>query len=280
MKLKELLLPLGLAIVAGFFAFAALAPQPQTTIVVAATDLPVGHVLTLDDLTTATRPTEAVAATAITDTAALLGQTLAVPRSAGDVLLPSHLGQPVALLPDERALAVQVNDATGLAGLLKPGQHVGVAAVWLDRNQNNTQAKVALGGLRVLYLPPVFRAAAEPKPETDESNSPTTLAATAPQRRDQGVVVLAVPITLQAITYNPPADLQNADGTLPAAITQYVNPLELLTAINASPDAVLTLYLEPEHPATFATTGLNLNEVFHFPTFVTETVTMTEKGGK
>jgi pilus assembly protein CpaB len=277
MKVGKVVLPIVLAVVAGFFAFAALAPQPQATIVVAAADLPAGHTLTAEDLTTATRPAEATVATAFTDTTTLIGQTLSVPRTAGDALLPTHFGQTVALRPDERALAVQVNDATGLAGLLKPGQHVGVAAVFVDRNDANAQAKVALGGLRVLYLPPVFRAASEPKSETDADSGSSSFAAT-PQRRDQGVVVLAVSITPQTITYNPPSDLKNTDGTTPAAVTKIVNPVEFLTMLNAAPDAVLTLYLEPEQPASFTTTGLSLNEIFTFPTFVTDTVVLGEGG--
>lgn len=265
-------LPLLLGGLTALFVLAAILPKPQATVIVAAYDLPAGHTLSTADLAERTLPQDAIPAQAITTATTLIGQTLGMARTAGDVITTDHLGQPVTLAPDERALALRVTDSTGLAGLLRPGQQVGVTAVLLDRAHSNAQAKVTVNGLRVLYLPPTFRAAAETDSEQDLSvGGANTLAA--PQRREQGVVVVAVPVTPQAVVYEPPTNSQDL-----TAATRWVNPLELLTALNASPDAVLALFLEPENPAPFATTGLVLSELFQAPEFVKADVTAEGAG--
>ena len=113
-----------------FLILLALWPEPEHTvdIVVAARDLGVGAVLTDADLTLRTLPTDQAPPDTVSDPAPLVGQTLAVARFQGEAVSPKHLGPPVSLGPDERAVAVRVKQDRGLAGLLRPGARVGVVA--------------------------------------------------------------------------------------------------------------------------------------------------------
>ena len=271
-------LPFVLAGLTALFVVAALMPKPQATVVVAAYNLPAGHTLIADDLTERALPQDAIPTNAITNTVSLIGKTLNVPRTVGDVMTTEHLGAPVTLAPDERALAIHVTDSTGLAGLLRPGQRVGVAAILLDRTGQGAYSKVTLNALRVLYLPPTFRAPTETDPERDGAN-PMGSQSVTQSRRDQGVVVLAVPITLQQIVYEPPMLDTHSPESLFSQV-RWLNPVELLTALNASPDTVLSLFLEPENPAAFTTTGLNLNALFTTPDFTVEPAPASEGAGQ
>lgn len=256
------LLPLLLAGVTFIFVWLALSPGQQTQIAVAAVDLPAGHVIRAEDVTMRAVPADLVPTNALSATTPLLGQTLAVPRTAGDALLLSHLGQAVTLKPDERALAVRVTDSTGLAGLLQPGQHVGVAAVLFDSFGTGAYSKVTVRGMRVLYVPPAFRA-------VDDSTQKPSTSSVGPQRQTQSVVVLAVPVTPQDIVYDAPPSTD--PQIVPTPQTHKVNPVELLAALSAAQNAALTLFLEPESPAPFSTTGLYLPDLIVRP--ITPTVT-------
>jgi len=168
----------GLPLVLGVTTFALLAlvlwpkEEPQKTVVVAARDLGAGLALAASDLTTAVLPAAQAPADALADPAALVGQSLAVVRFAGEPVTPRHLGPAVSLRPDERGIAVQVKADTGLAGLLRPGMTVGVVATLAGQTQDaadiqpgvvaspvrTVYAKALLEGVRVLYVPPEFQA--------------------------------------------------------------------------------------------------------------------------
>ena len=45
----------------------------------------------------------------------------------------AHLGEPMTLQPDERAIAIRVDDASGMGGLIAPGDIVGLTAVIFDQ---------------------------------------------------------------------------------------------------------------------------------------------------
>lgn len=101
-------------------------PRPETiTVLTAARTLPSGHTVTADDLASAPLPPAAVPDGAVRDPTSLVGQTLAGPVPAGQVLTPSALlrhrtdgvATVVAPLPlaDER-----------VAGLLEPGDRIDV----------------------------------------------------------------------------------------------------------------------------------------------------------
>ena len=120
--------PLVIAAIVFVIALVLLRPAPSRTVVTAAYDLRAGHVLQEEDLTLMSVPDDVLALDVITDKAMLIGQPLRIDRGQGDVIRASQLGNLITVEKNERAIAVHVTDASGVAGLLVPGQMVGVIA--------------------------------------------------------------------------------------------------------------------------------------------------------
>lgn len=240
MRRKGAGLPLALGVITCALLALVLWPkeEPQVTVVVAARDLGAGLALAASDLTTAVLPATQAPADALADPTALVGQSLAVVRFAGEPVTPRHLGPAVSLKPDERGIAVKVKADTGLAGLLRPGMTVGVVATLAGQTQDaadiqpgvvaspvrTVYAKALLEGVRVLYVPPEFQArpytpvtaSATVSGGQDKSNTGLLAAqpaasssATTATNLREGVIVLAagtkpISITYQMITTTLP----------------------------------------------------------------------------
>ncbi len=209
-KRSKLGLPLLLGAITFGLILLALWPDEPTTVqvVVAARDLGAGALLTPADLSTITMEADVAPADASSDPTPLVGGTLAVVRFQGEPISLRHLGPAVAVQPYERAVSLQVKQDQGLAGILRPGMHVGVVATLPDFD-GNIFAKTMLEDLRVVYVSPDFQA----RPEmpitakmTVENGSATMtggeISRTASQARE-GIVIVAAPIDPQPITYVP-----------------------------------------------------------------------------
>src|SRR5512145_759746 len=76
------------------------------------------------------------------------GQMLAVGRAPGDTITQSTLGEdaqagiPANLAPGHLAVAIRVDQASGLAGLLRPGQTVTLIGMLSPDVLENTQAAI------------------------------------------------------------------------------------------------------------------------------------------
>ncbi len=253
--------PIVIAAVIFIVALVLLRPAPSRMVVVAATDLHAGHVLTDSDLTLMSVPDNALASDVITDKSMVVGQPLRIDRGQGDVIRASQIGNLIQVAPNERAIAVNITDPTGVAGLLEPGELVGIiASIPVEDPGSQTSAvfaKAAIEGLRVLYIDPNFaaNASANVVPQAT-TQSPNLLAAgvQTQQRAKEGSVVVAVPITLQTIFYD---ESSVKDGV---SQSKSVNALELLAALGDTPGASATLYLMPQNgtPAKMSSPGLFL----------------------
>ncbi len=246
-------LPIVLAIVVFGVALALNQPEPQVAVVVAAADLPEGKVLSEADLTTKELPKSLAPDGANGDVQNLVGQRLRVARSAGDPILPSHLGGEVLeLQPNERAVALSVSASQGLAGLLKPGDRVGLTVI-VTANQQ-TFAKYLAGGLRVLWVDPAFRREQAVSPQT--TPQPGGLfgggGAAAPETDGaaRGLVVLAIPVDAQTLVY---------DFGLMGAVSES-KPVYLVDVLPAltTQGAQFGLVLEPETAQEVRTSGIAL----------------------
>ncbi len=129
--------PLVIAAIVFIAALVLLRPAPSRAVVTAAYDLRAGHVLQEEDLVLMSVPDDVLAVDVITDKAMLVGQPLRIDRGQGDVIRASQLGNLIAVEKNERAIAVHVTDASGVAGLLVPGQMVGVIASIPQQDTNN-----------------------------------------------------------------------------------------------------------------------------------------------
>jgi len=248
-------------------------PEPLVSLVAAAADLPAGHIVQASDLKTVEMPKSMAPAGAFDDPSAIVGQRLRLARTAGDLLFPSHLGgETIVLQPDERAIAIHVTDSGGLAGLLKPGDQVGVTAVLPDGSGSGTFGKAVVGGLRVLYISPSFQAEDPPaEPSSTTQDTGTEEGSTSAfgsgssagfqgstQRQETGTVVLAVPITARVVGYDFTAFGVPND-------TRLIYAVDLLPALDQAGNAKLSLYLEPEQAQAFVSSGIYLPDLVRTP---------------
>lgn len=263
------ILPILLAAVAFIVVLLILSPAPEESVLVAAYDLNMGHIMAEGDVMYATFPKEMVPEDAIYEPVEIMGLTLMTGRSKGDIIRKSNIGtEPMALAPNERAVAITVNNASGLAGLLRAGDLVGVTAVIDSGNmgESGTYSKAAIENLRVLYLSPEFQATDETSnvvtTETDNTTSTVTT-----ERKSEGALVLAVPIVAETIIY----EFKDVEPELGTQLRS-VNVVEMLIALEASENADLYLYLMPRDAEEMVTSGLWLPELVIKPYKPTATV--------
>ena len=256
------LLPIMIALPVFLLSLLLLRPEATTPVVLATTDLPEGHTLTSSDLTVSQVPKSQAPLDAFSDPARLIGQRLRVFRGAGDVIKPSNLGgEVITLAPDERAVAIHVTDAAGLAGLIRPGDTVGVSAVM--ESQAGAFAKTVASGLRVLYISPEFKAA-QGSPQIDPSSLSTSpfnsgVSTISQNTRElEGTVVLAVPVEAITIGY----DFSTFGAS---SASRLVSLTDLLPALDLVDTVRLSLFLEPDVPESFITSGLFLPDLVITP---------------
>ncbi len=265
------ILPIILAAVAFIAVLLFLQPTPDETVLVASADLSAGHVLVEEDLAAAVVPQNMIPEDAVIDPNEVVGMTLTIGRSQGDIIRVSNIGtDALTLAPGERAVAITVNNASGLAGLLRPGDYVGITAVieQTGGSGGGTFSKSTIEDLRVLYLSPEFEAL-DPDSNMLENATDNTTATVQQERRTEGAVVLAVPIKEETIFY----DFQNVEPEL-GVKQRTVNTVELLTALDASNSAKLYLFLMPNDAEDMVTSGLWLPELVIKPYIPTPTVNL------
>jgi Flp pilus assembly protein CpaB len=237
------------------------------SVVEARQDLAAGTRLTPDLLIVRSLPSNAIPQGAFTTLAQATGQVLTTARVAGDPITAyvagasAASGLPAQLPADTVAISIDVDQATGLAGVVRPGQTVAVIAV-VDPSkipQNSLEsatsfspstpapvpgagatptpppatpttqpplseaARVVLTGLQVLVVPQAFR-----YQETADSGSSNSFleADTTTQEQQNSVILLAAPVT----------PIEVAPGLV-------ASPAELLALLNQT--AVIHLALEP-----------------------------------
>ncbi len=250
-------IPIILAVIAFLAVWMFLSPEPQGMVAVAVTDITAGHLIGSTDVEIKSMPKSLIPQDAVTNLNDVLGMTLKVDRAQGDIIHVSQIGEEVIdLAPNERAVAVTVDNATGFAGLLKAGDYVGLDAIISlpGKGDEGTYSKVAIENLRLLYLSPEFSAITTNVQTSDQST--TSGAVYTDDRSTTGVVILAVPIDAQTIIY----DFSKVDSTIPTK-SETVYVIELLTALESSSNAKLYLYLMPHDAQKISTSGLWLEDV-------------------
>jgi pilus assembly protein CpaB len=248
-------IPLLLAAVVFVLAILLLQPEAKAQVVVLANDLPAGHVLSDVDLTVREIPVSFRPVDAVEHPSEALGQTIKTDRSKGDILRLRHLGESMALQPGERAIAVRVDDASGLGGLIAPGDSVGLTAVIFGRDA--AFSKVTMEGFRVIYVSPEFRTGFT---QVQSSGLTGDGSSAIPQdRATEGIVVLAVPSAMIDVKYD--FTTLGGDTTI-----QKVNAVELIAAISSSGNARIILYKMPQNPDELLSPGLYLPDLVIIPT--------------
>ena len=256
------IIPIVLAAAAFVVVLLLLSHTPEQDVLVASRDLPQGHTINESDYLAVAVPEDIAPFDAIQIPDDMLGMTLSIGRSEGDIFRQSNLAEePMALAPNERAVAITVNNASGLAGLLKTNDLVGVTAVIeaAGLGERGTYSKAAVENLRVIYLSPDFQAV-DPADALVTTTTDNTTATTPKERKPEGALVLAVPIAAETIVY----EFKDVEPSL-GRQQRVANVIELLTALEASENAKLFLHLMPRNSEEMITSGLWLPELIIKP---------------
>jgi pilus assembly protein CpaB len=151
-------------------------------VVVASRDLAPGTALSEAHLAFAPMPPESLPRNPFTDPAALVGRVVVLPLVKGQLMLetalaPAGTGRgPQALVPPGmRALTVEVDEFTGLAGMLLPGCRVDVVATLSDRKREQSVAKTIVSNVKVIAVGRRTDSTPADDPETAIAKSITLL---------------------------------------------------------------------------------------------------------
>ena len=214
------------ALVAGVLS----AAQKKAPVVVAARALEAGTKLSLADVEVIQVHAGAVLEGAFETVEDVAGLVITVQRLSGDQVTAHMVGDAAqnalaqALDPDHRAVAIHVDQASGLAGLLRPGDYVSVISI-IDpsslggmgyQRATGAESKVMLTGLKVLFVPYEFRYR---ELNTEDSGNLMSPVMASSGDREKGVIVLSVPVQPITVTWH----ISN------------VVPAEATTAKNAAP---------------------------------------------
>ncbi len=266
-----------------------------TTVVVAKVAIAPGTPLTADLLEVRTIPSQAKPADAFTRIEDLQNKVLAVGRAPGDYITASVLGDtsqagiPASLQPDHLAIAVKVDLASGIAGLLREGQKVtligmlspdvlhSIAAPPLAVNYTFLPAptnipsglqaptatptptptppeaplaRIAITDLKVLMVPQSFRY--EELPSSSSQDQLFASARTVSAAQDGSVVVLDVPSTpVEVVPW-----FKVNPSTLIVALSKYGSLYLTLESANGFQEAnILTLNLADLYDAMNKNSG-------------------------
>ena len=272
----------------------------NTTVVVAKVALQAGTRLEEGHLETRSINANGALPGHFSDPEDLVGQVLTVQRMPDDQITAAMVGDEAlsaiaATLPaDHAAVAVAIDQATGLAGTIRVGDRVGVVGI-LDVEQAglgelfekepqaptemmippqgesetgegeeegevetprnpSSLARVVLTDLKVLVVPYTFRYE-EVNPVGSE-DAVFSLARTTSRQQEESVVVLAVPI----------APVEVVEGV-------WMSPLEVMALLNAK--GTIHLFLESLHPEIPRTAGVQADDLLEAMMGLPVTTTVT-----
>jgi pilus assembly protein CpaB len=130
------------------------------SVVVAAQDVSEGAALTSEVLTLTELPLVAIPAGAFVSIDSVVERVARVPIFKGEAIVPGRLapagttpGIEVKISPGKRAMAVRIDDVTGLSGLMQPNSRVDVLVTLRDENDAAGRiAKMFMSNMRVLSV--------------------------------------------------------------------------------------------------------------------------------
>ena len=128
----------------------------STTIVVAARDLPANTVIKADDLVAKKVPAESIIGGSFRTPQEAAGRTIMHPVSKDDVVIEPLLipaggvgGLSSYVSKGLRAMTLEVNEFTGVAGMIQPGAKVDVIAILRDKKSDQPVARTILQDIMV-----------------------------------------------------------------------------------------------------------------------------------
>lgn len=128
------------------------------TVVIAAQDIPARAKIAPEMVREMTVSAEAVQQDALTEASKVIGRATKLPVFAGEQIGENRLARPGeggmagAIPPDKRAYTFAINDISGVAGFVQPGDFVDVVAAMQKGETNNVVSKVVLQDVQVLAV--------------------------------------------------------------------------------------------------------------------------------
>ena len=200
---KLLLLAVGAGLIAAILIFAAVqsggdsgsgTSGATTAELVASKAIAAGATITADDVKVVNVPTALFVTSALTEAAPAVGQATRVAIAQGEPITAEKLGSAAkssglnSVVPSgKRAMALKVEQATAVGGLLLPGDHIDIVAVFGDR------VSTVLQNIEILA---VAQEAQKPIASSDSGNSNTTTSGQVPSDAktspNAGTLTLAV----------------------------------------------------------------------------------------
>lgn len=148
---------------------------PTTEVVVAARDLPLGRVLTAEDVKLVDWPGDAVPANHSTSVEEVLGRGIITPVTMNEPLLSGKMaikeaggGLPIVITEGMRAVSVRVNEVIQVAGFVMPGTRVDVFVTIEppEGRSGGTITKLVLENVTVLTANQIVETAPNGEPVT------------------------------------------------------------------------------------------------------------------
>ncbi len=152
------------------FVFLSTLSQPTdnlTKVITAASDIPANTPITSEMLTTSDMPAASILAGAFTNSSQVVGKVSQTKIFAGEQLLSSKLvatgednsgSLAYAIEPGMRAITIPVDQTTGVAYLLTPGDRVDVIGDFLDESGDTkiSYSKIILENIKILAVDNVY----------------------------------------------------------------------------------------------------------------------------
>lgn len=230
-------------------------------VVVAAQDMNAGTLLTADNLTVRTVPRGGLPDGTYSSEADLVGQTLIVDRVSDDPITQYVVGAsnadsgiPAMLEANTVAIAIRVDQATGLAGVLRSGQKVTVIGIIdpsvIPQGQMSTYYSVSNNPYAVTE-DPTNGGLTQASGATEPTATPQLPASSAARITISGLKVLVVP---QSFRYEEVSTSTDSSSTFTTARTSTsaqsnnvillqasILPVEIAPGVFASPAEILAL---------------------------------------
>lgn len=135
------------------------AASATRTVVVAARNIEGRAKIAESDLKTAEVPEELVKQGAMTELKSVIGTRTKSPIAAGDqiqqmhlVLAPGEGSLAGSIPPDKRAMTIAIDDVSGVAGFVRPGDYVDIIASVQSGERGNVTSQVILQDIQVLAV--------------------------------------------------------------------------------------------------------------------------------
>lgn len=198
---------------------------PTMLVAVATSNLSDGTRLAEDDVALVQMPIAVVPQGAYGTLDSVVGRITRVPVFEGEVMVPRRLapegsgaGLEVRITAGKRAMAVEIDEVAGLAGLIQPDSRVDVLVTLTDTETERQHAKLIMSNMRVLSVGTLLdRQPAQPfEPGDEPVEAPTTAALEVSPAQAERLAVAASQGRIQLVLrgYGDPDTVSTGGATM------------------------------------------------------------------